>query len=149
MGWISGALSVAGTAIKAYSDYKQGQDAKDVYQYNEAIAKYQANYIKAASEKEVEALGRSVKDYVARQRAIQGKSGTVVDEGSNRGAVIRSYREADIDAALIRWRANQEYDLAMQGANLLGTQASQFSSAGYLNAATTILGGLSKWDWKT
>ena len=39
--------------------------------------------------------------------------------------------------------------MANMGANLLGTQANQFARAGTINAATTLLGGLSKWDWKT
>ena len=148
MSWISGALSLAVTAISAYSQYKQGKDAKDVYQYNEALAEYQAQYIKDASELEVAALERDVAQFVGRQRAIQGKSGTVANIGSNADAIASSYREADIDAALIRWKANKDYDLAIKGANLLGTQANQFSKAGWINAGTTLLGGLSKWDFK-
>jgi hypothetical protein len=149
MSWISGALSLAGTAISAYSQYKQGQDAKDVYEYNEALAEYQSQYIKEASELEVAALGRDVGDYVARQRAIQGKSGTVANIGSNADAIARSYREGDIDAALIRWRAGKDVEMSDRGANLLGTQANQVAKAGNINAATTLLGGLSKWDYKT
>ena len=149
MGWISGALSLAGTAISAYSQYKQGKDAKDVYQYNEALANYQAQYIKEASELEVAALERDVGNFISRQRAIQGKSGTVANIGSNADAISRSYHEADIDAALIRWKANKDYELAKQGADLLGTQAGQFGTAGWINAGTTLLGGLSKWDFKT
>lgn len=149
MSWVSGALNLVGTAISAYSQYKQGQDAKDVYQYNEAIAQYQADYIKDAADLEVLSLERDVEDYVGRQRAIQGKSGTVANIGSNREAVARSYLEGDIDAALIRWRAKKDVELAQRGANLLGTQANQFATAGSINAATTLLGGLSKWDWKT
>ena len=149
MSWISGALSLAGTAISAYSQYKQGQDAKDVYEYNEALAEYQSQYIKEASELEVAALERDVGDFVARQRAIQGKSGTVANIGSNADAINRTYMERDIDAALIRWRAGKDIEMSDRGANLLGTQANQFARAGNINATTTLLNGLSKWDFKT
>jgi len=149
MSWVSGALSLAGAAISAYSQYKQGQDAKDVYEYNEALAEYQSQYIKEASELEVAALERDVGDFVARQRAIQGKSGTVANIGSNADAINRTYMERDIDAALIRWRAGKDIEMSDRGANLLGTQANQFARAGTINAATTLLGGLSKWDFKT
>ena len=148
MSWISGALSLAGTAISAYSQYKQGQDAKDVYEYNEALAEYQAEYINEAADLEIAALERDVGKYVSRQRAIQGKSGTVANIGSNADSIAASYREGDIDAALIRWRAGKDSEMAQKGANLLGTQANQFAKAGTINAATTLLGGLSKWDYK-
>ena len=149
MSWISGALSLVSTGLSAYSQYKQGQDAKDVYEFNEALAEYQSQYIKEASELEIQALDRDVGDFVSRQRAIQGKSGTVANIGSNADAINRTYAERDIDAALIRWRAGKDVEMSDMGANLLGTQANQFARAGNINAATTLLGGLSKWDYKT
>ena len=148
MSW-GAVASLAGTAISAYSQYKQGQDSKDVYEYNEALAEYQSQYIREASELEVAALERDVSDYVSRQRAIQGKSGTVANIGSNADSIARTYRERDIDAALIRWRSGKDVEMSDRGANLLGTQANQFARAGNINAATTLLGGLSKWDYKT
>ena len=39
--------------------------------------------------------------------------------------------------------------MAKKGAHLLGTQADQFATAGKINAATTILGEVSRWDWKS
>ena len=141
-------LSVIGTGISAYSQWKQGQDAKDVYEYNEALAEYQSQYIQEAADLEIEALTRDVGNFVSRQRAIQGKSGTVSNTGSNADSIARSYNEADIDAALIRWRASKDIEMSDKGANLLGTQANQFGRAGTINAATTLLGGLSKWDYR-
>ncbi len=149
MSFISKALSVVGTAIDAYGRWKEGEDARDVYKYNQAIAEYQADYIRKAAELEIEALNRNVSDFVSRQRAIQGKSGTVANIGSNLASIKQTYAERDIDAGLIRWRADKEADLVERGADLYGTQASQFRTAGWINAGTTLLGGLSKWDWKS
>jgi hypothetical protein len=148
MGYLEVGLDLLGIGVEAYGQYKQGQDAKDVYEYNQAIAEYQAGYIRDAAQIDLEALGRKVGDVVSRKRAIQGKSGTVANTGSNAGAIERIYNEGEIDAAIIRWNADKRYDLAKKGANLLGTQADQFSFAGSFNAGTTLLGGLSKWDFK-
>ena len=79
MSWLSAGVGLAGLALDAYGQWKGGQDAKDVYEYNEALAEYQAEYIKEASELEIAALDRDVSDYVSRQRAVQGKSGIVPD----------------------------------------------------------------------
>lgn len=149
MGLLSGLSSVAGTVLGAYGAYKEGQDAKDVYQYNEALAEYQAQYIREVADLEIAALERDVADYVGRQRAIQGKSGTVANIGSNADAIAKTYSEADIDASIIRWRSEKDAEAAEKGAQLLGTQADQFGRSGNINAATTLLGGLSKWDWKS
>ena len=48
-----------------------------------------------------------------------------------------------------RSKAGKDVEMSDRGANLLGTQANQFARAGNINAATTLLGGLSKWDYKT
>ena len=77
MSWLEAGMNLIGVGVEAYGQYKGGQDAKDVYEYNQAIAEYQAEYIRQASGKDIEALGRDVKAFVGRQRAIQGKSGTV------------------------------------------------------------------------
>ena len=148
MGLLSGAINAIGIGIQAYGQYKQGQDAKDVYQYNEEVARLQAEYIKDASKIQLSNLARDVNRYVGRQRAIVGKSGTVSSTGSNLDVVNQAYNQAEIDAGIIRWRTSKMYEMAKKGANLLGTQANQFESAGNLSAATTILGGLSKFDWK-
>lgn len=149
MSILSTALDVVGLGVSAYSQWKQGQDAKDVYEYNQELARYQSKYIKDASEIELLQLGRDVDAYVSRQRAITGKSGTVVDKGSSKDVIDTTRRRQDIDAGIIRWRTGRLAEMAEKGANLLGTQADQFATAGNINAATTLLGGLSKWDWKT
>jgi len=149
MSWISGALNLVSTGISAYSQWKQGQDAKDVYDTNAAFAQYQSEYIKEAAAIELRALEKDVFGYVSRQRALQGKSGTVPDVGSNADVIDQTLREGDLDAAIIRWRAGKEVEMSDAGADLFSKQGSQFQTAGNINAATTLLGGLSKWDWKT
>ena len=149
MGLFDSALKILGTGISAYGQYKQGQDAKDVYEYNEELARYQAQYIQDASAIELAQLERDVGRHVSRQRAITGKSGTVVDKGASADVIAQPLKEGDIDAGIIRWRAGKLSHMAEKGADLLSTQGDQFATAGNINAGTTLLGGLSSWDWKT
>lgn len=115
-----GILDAVGLGVQAYSQYEQGQDAKDVYEYNQAIAEYQAQYIRDAADLEIAALDRDVANFIGRKRAIVGKSGTVANIGSNLESIKSTYSERDIDAGLIRWRSDQDANLVEKGANLLG-----------------------------
>ena len=148
MSWISSALGLVGPVVSGYSQWKQGQDAKDVYDSNAAFAHYQSQYIKEAAEIELRTLERDLGGYVSRQRALQGKSGTVTDFGSNADIIDETLRQGDMDAAIIRWRRDKEVELSDAGADLFSKQGSQFQTAGNINAATTLLSGVSKWDWK-
>lgn len=145
MGAIAGLI---GVGISAFGQYKQGQDAAAVYKYNQALARYEAKYIQDSAKIEEEQLERQVSKYMGRQRALAGKSGTVSDSGSNLTVLEETRREADFDAAIIRYNADVGSWAALNQSNLLATQASQASTAGFINAGGTLLGGASKWDWK-
>jgi len=144
MGAVAGILNLAGTGIKAYGEYKQGQDASKVYKYNQALANYQAQYIQDEADIEEAQLKRDVSKYISRQRVIAGMSGT--DAGL--GVLEATQKEADIDAAIIRYKADLGSWSAKSQANLFGTYAKQFGAASYLNAGSTLLTSASKFDWK-
>lgn len=146
--WLPQMLQLAGTGVKAYGAYRQGQDAADVYEYNRQIARYKADAAQKQADVETAALERQVAKTIGRQRAIAGASGTVTDSGSNLDALLETRRQADIDAALIRYNA----DLASYGygaeADLLGLQAGQMRTGSYINVGSTLLAGASKYDYK-
>ena len=148
MGAILPIISLAGVGLSAYGQYRSGQDAKSVYEYNAALAKYESKYIQDAATIEQAQLEREVSSFMSRQRAIAGASGTVTDAGSNLDSLLRTRQEADIDAALIRYRADVGSWRAISQSNLLDTQGDQFGTASYINAGGTLLTGASKWDWK-
>jgi hypothetical protein len=141
-------LGIAGLATSAYGQYKSGQDAAAVYKYNQQLAKYQEKYINEDAAIQQTQLKKDVAQYIGRQRAITGASGTQASSSSNLRTIEATQREADIDAAIIRYRADIGVWEAKNQANLLGTQANQFSVGGYLNSGSTILTGLSKWDYR-
>jgi hypothetical protein len=144
MGWIA----LVGAGLSAFGQYKTGQDAAAVYDYNQQLAKYQKDYVKDRADIEVAALEKDVGKFISRRRAITGKSGTVSDSGSNLDVLRETQSEADFDAALIRYNAEIEAWSAGNQADLLGTQSSQIKTGSYINTGSTILGGLSKWDWR-
>ena len=148
MGWIAPAATAVGTALSAYGQFQGGQNAKDVYEYNQQVAKYQGNYAQQKGKIRLAALERDVRGYISRQRAIAGKSGTVTDEGSNLDTQTRTLDEAEIDASIIRYNADVESWAASNQADLLGIQADQLDAASFLNAGSTLLGGASRFDFK-
>lgn len=143
-----GYIALIGTALSAFGQAKSGQDAKAAYEYNQQLAKYRADVAEDQGDIELAALERDVSGYVSRQRAIAGASGGVTDSGSNLDSLLRTQREADIDASLIRYNTKLAAWSARNQADLLGTQGSNVQSAAYIGTGSTLLGGLSRWDWK-
>jgi len=140
-------LAIAGLATTAFGQYQSSQNAAQVYKYNQQLAKYQSKYYQEAADIEIAQLNREVDKYIGRQRAIIGKSGTTASSTSNLLAIEDTEHEAAIDAAIIRYQADINSWAAKNQANLLGTQANQFATGGYINAGSTILTGASKWNW--
>lgn len=148
MGMIAGVLSAVGLGMQAYGQYTAGQDARKVYQYNQQLAKYEAQYIQDAADIETAQLEREVDRYIGRQRAIAGKSGLSTGSTSNLKTIEATEKEAALDAAIIRYKADIGSWSANAQANLLGTQASQFNTASYITSGSTLLTGASKWDYR-
>ena len=147
-GAASSIFSVGGTLLDAYGRYRAGQQAGKVYDYNKEFAKFQEKYIDERVETELATLARDVKKVISRQRAIQGRSGTVTDVGSNLDAIINTEQEAAIDAAVIRRQGEVEKEIARKEAKYADKQGAVVRRAGLLEAGSTLLTGLSKWDWR-
>jgi len=148
MGYVAPILNLVGTAAQAYGQYKGAKSASDVYQYNQAMSKYQADYAKDRGDLEVQLLERDIGKAISRRRAIAGKSGTDTGTGSNLDVIDTIRREGDFDAEIIRYNADVEAWSANQRANLLGDQADQFYQAGLLSTGTTLLSNASRYDWQ-
>jgi hypothetical protein len=148
MGWVAPVANLVGTGISAYGQYRAGKDAGDVYEYNQQIAKYEAQYIKDRAAIEEAQLKRSLAKNISRKRAISGASGTVTDSGSNLDSLLQTVEEGELDAAILRYNAQIKSDAALSQSDLFGTQADQMYQAGILNTGTTLLNSASQYDWK-
>ena len=146
--WFPAVSQLVGSGVSAYGQYSSGQNAGDVYDYNQQVAKYRSGYAQDKAKIQTAALERDVRSFIGRKRAIAGASGTVTDAGSNVDSVANIREQADIDASIIRYNADIESWSANNEASLLSLQGDQMRSAGYLNAGGTLLSTASRYDWK-
>ena len=141
-------ITAAAAATSAYGSYQSGQYTKEVYEYNAAVARQEAEYQQQKADIEAQLLQRQLSEAKARQRAIAGKSGTAVDVGSNLTALLSSDQQAEIDARLLRYGADINSWRSISQAGLQRDQAGYASRAGNLQAGTTILESLTQYDWR-
>lgn len=146
-----------GAGIGAYGAWQSGQANKAANDYkaavaraNAQIAQQNADYARAAGEVEAQQAGMKVRYQIGQTKAIQGASGLDVSSGSA-AAVRTSEKEiGDENVAIIRNNAaKQAYGFEVQAMNFnaqgtLDTMAgAQAQEAGYIGAASSIVGGAS------
>ena len=148
MGALSLPLLAAGVGLTAYGQYRGLREARDVYQYNEQLAEYQQKYIKDVADIEEAQLRRQVARTISRQRALQGKSGTVPDTGSNLDSLLKTVEEGEIDAAILRYKADAGIFSSRAEEELARTTASNFETASYVQPFATLLTGAGMFDFK-
>jgi hypothetical protein len=147
MGWVGAAAMIASTAMQAYGQMRGGQEAKNYYDYNAAVAKQEAEFQKKRTEYELAAHEKEVKQILAKQRTAGAASG-VGAAGIGESILRDTLSQAALDEQMIRaqgdinvWRAKTQRELYQQ-------QGSDFRSAGFIHGPTTLLGGLSRFDWR-
>ena len=99
-------LLIAGTALAAGGQIMSGISASNQYEYNAAVADYEAKYAKQRAEIEERRFLAQADKLLASQRAMSGVSGTVTDSGSNLSVLAGTAGEAAVDAALIRYQGD-------------------------------------------
>lgn len=165
------AATVAGAGLSAYSSIQQGNAASAQAKYqagiaqmnarqadqNQTLANRNAAYIEQGGARDTDDKAREIRSVMGAQRAAMAANGLVVDSGTNadlqgdtarlgnmtigriqegasRGAYgqrIQGYN-AGVDAAMARTRANA-YEASGRSAR----------TAGFLGAASSLLGGAS------
>lgn len=122
-------LMAAGTAMQTIGAIRQGNAEASAAQYNAQAATQEAAAKEAAQRRQADQVQGQL-------RASLSKSGVRM-EGTPLAVLAESAAEAEIDAQNTRW--NRDREVAIQGA-----RASNARTAGYLNAGTSLLTGLSK-----
>lgn len=147
MGAILTAASLAATALTAYSQVRGGIEAKNAYDYNAAVAKQEAEFQEKRTAYELAAHEKEVERIIGKQRAAGGASG-VGAAGIGESILRDTLTQAALDEQLIRtqgainvWRSESERELLKQ-------TGKDFRTAGYVRGGATILGGLSRLDWR-
>lgn len=153
---LSIASTAASTAFGVYSSIQQGKAAQKQADYqakvakqNQELAEQQASAERMAAYEEAQATRRKAATLIGSQRAAAGASGAVVDIGSNLDLQADTAAQAEMDAINAYNRGiDSAYNSEIQAWNY-GQQAEGYTmqgkaakQAGYMNAASTALGGI-------
>lgn len=153
---ISLAATAASTAVGVYSSVRQGKAAQAQADYqakvakqNQDLAEQQASAERMAGFEEAQATRRKAATLIGSQRAAAGASGAVVDFGSNLDLQADTAGQAEMDAINAYNKGiDSAYNSQINAWNY-GQQATAYEAsgqaaknAGYLNAASTALGGI-------
>jgi hypothetical protein len=145
MGAIMAVAAIAGVALQAAGQAKGGQDAKDAYDYNAAIAKQEGKFQEQRTDYELDTHRREVARIIGKQRVTAGGSGV----GASQSILLDTLTQAELDEQMIKtqgainvWRAEAQSEQFTAGGK-------DFREAGYIGAGGTILGGLSRFDYRS
>jgi hypothetical protein len=156
------ATSLAATALSSavgvYSSIQQGKAQCEQARYqaeiarqNRDLAEQQASAERRQGYENMIARRQDTARLIARQRAAAGASGAVVDVGSNLDLQADTAFQGELDAiSLYNKGIDAGYNAEIQAmqygqqADAYDATASQYQSAGYLNAASAALGGIAE-----
>ena len=146
---MSTAVGVVSSIQQVKAQQKQADYQAKVAQRNQELAEQQASAERMAGYEEAQATRRKAATLIGAQRAAAGASGAAVDIGSNLDLQADTAAQGEMDAInaynkgldsaynsqIQAWNYGQQ----AEGYKMQGQAAKQ---AGYLNAASTALGGI-------
>ncbi len=154
---ISLAATAAGGAASATGSIMSGQANAKSYQYqagiakmNEQVAKQDADYSRAVGETEAQKSGMATRFTLGKIKAAQSGSGLDINTGSAKAVQeseqeIGSHNEAVIRSTAAKRAYGYEVEAAQASAQgeIYKSAAKNAQTAGYIGAATSILGSAS------
>lgn len=148
---ITVASSVAGLGLSAYGQYQQTQAANKQAAYqaevaanNAQTAENEAAYARATAEKNEEAQKRKTLQVIGTQRASEGASGAVVDNGSFMDVTLDTAERGTIDALALLEEGNRSAWRAENQASNFRAQSTLYSASQkdpFLPVAGSLLSG--------
>ena len=146
---LSTAVGVYSSIQQAKAQSEQAKYQADVARQNRDLAEQQASAERRQGYENMIAKRQDTARLIAKQRAAAGASGAVVDVGSNLDLQADTAFQGEIDAiSLYNKGIDAGYNAEIQAmqygqqADAYDASASQYRSAGYLNAASSALGGI-------
>lgn len=134
-------LLAATTALSAVGSYMQGQQASAMADYNAKVqsdnAALQARIGLAQEGQQREKNAALMSD----QLAQEGASGFATSTGTPLLVAQASARNLELDALNIRMQSQMRESQYRQGAAISSSEASNYNTASYLSAGTSLLRG--------
>ena len=147
MGIVEG-LMLASMAFTAAAQVKGGLDAKKAYDYNAAVAEQEGEFQKKRTEHELAFQKKEVERIIGKARVVGGGSGIAGGTGVTQSILHGTLTEAAIDEKLIRTRGAINVWRAKSQSKQLSQAGEDFRTAGFIRGGATILGGLSRYDYR-
>lgn len=142
LGIIAAVFSILGSAVSAYGQIKQGQQAEAVGRYNAQVAEQQAASARQAAAADAETKRRQFDRVLGAQRARFGASGVIGSEGSPLLVMMQSEEEAALDVARVRFGGEAQAFGLESEARLQRFRGTQLRRQSYLAATGSFLQGV-------
>lgn len=144
MGAILAGAAIAGTALQAYGQIRGGQKAKDAYDYNAAVAKQEADFQEKRTEQDLAFHREDVERIIGKQRVTGGAGGTT----GSQSILLDTLTQAELDEQMIKTEGAINVWRAKTAAKRFEESGEEFRTAGYIAGGSTLLGGLSRFDYR-
>ena len=131
----SAVVAAGGTAVSADASRRAANTNADIQEQNAAAARAKSNY-------DEQRHRESVQKMLSTQRALYGKSGVDMS-GSPLLVMEDTAAQGELDALAIRYGGDVASAQQRSAANLSRMQASDYQTAGYLKAGSSLLSGAS------
>lgn len=145
----STAMGVMGSIQQAKQQSAQAKYQSAVAKQNQQLAEEQASAERREGYENMTEQRRKTAALISKQRAAAGASGAVVDFGSNLDVMEDTAAAGEMDALkMYQQGLNRAYGSEIQANNYASqakaydAQASSARSAGWMNAASTAIGGI-------
>ena len=146
MGVVEGLL-LAATAVTAAGQVYGGIQAKQTADYNAAVAKQEAEFQEKRTAQQLAFQRQEVERIIGKAKVVRGGSG-VASGGIPESMLKETLTEAEIDRQLIRTQGSINVWRAKSQAKISSDEGDYYRTAGYIGAGSTILGGLSRYDYR-
>lgn len=143
MAYVAVALTVVSAAVSATAAIQQGQAQKNAAEYNAKVQEQAAHDALQRGSDEAAANQDRTRRLIATQRAGFGASGLDISSGSPLDILTETAGLGKLDSLRLINNAQREGQGLMAQSEITKYQGDQAQTAGYMNAAATILGSAS------
>lgn len=138
------AMLVASTLISAYGAIRSGQAQSAAAKYNSQVAQQNAQATQQQGEAAAEQQRQDAMRKLGLMQANYGASGVDPGSGSPMDVFADSVQKSTLDNLTTKYNYQMRALGYQNSATLDSYQSDQASTAGYLNATGTLLGGAAK-----
>ena len=141
--FIAVALAAAGTGVAAYGAVSQGHAAKEAGKANQEAENANAKAAMDAAALEAGQVRRKNLLRLGTQRANAAKSGVLIND-SAADVIYDTSIQGELEALSSLYSGKTSATYAKSRGNIARYEGNQQGKASYINAGSTVLGGLSK-----